>query len=99
MAASVPEDHEELSAVFLNRRDLSGTNQGFREGAGKTLTELESRHLRSGAAYIIYEQAIRFLTDYLNGDIYYRIKSSEHNLIRARNQITLLESFLQQITD
>jgi Ser/Thr protein kinase RdoA (MazF antagonist) len=99
MAASVPEDHEELSSVFLNHEIYQVLNQGFREGAGKTLTDLESRHLRSGAAYIIYEQAKRFLTDYLNGDIYYRIKSSEHNLIRARNQIILLESFLQQVMD
>ncbi|MBK8506246.1 MAG: aminoglycoside phosphotransferase family protein [Saprospiraceae bacterium] len=93
MAASVAEDHEELSAVFLNTEIYQVLNQGFREGASKTLTDLESQHLKSGAAYIIYEQAMRFLTDYLNGDIYYRVKSSQHNLTRARNQITLLESF------
>jgi hypothetical protein len=74
-------------------------NQGFQEGATNTLTDLESQNLRSGAAYIIYEQAMRFLTDYLNGDLYYRIKSPAHNLTRARNQIALLESFLEQVTE
>ena len=99
MAASVPEDHEDLSSVYLDHEIYQVLDQGFREGAGRTLTSLESCHLRTGAAYIIYEQAMRFLTDYLNGDIYYRIKSPDHNLIRARNQITLLESFLEQAID
>jgi aminoglycoside phosphotransferase (APT) family kinase protein len=99
MAASVPEDHEQLTGVFLNYEIYKVLNQGFQEGATNTLTDLESQNLRSGAAYIIYEQAMRFLTDYLNGDLYYRIKSPAHNLTRARNQIALLESFLEQVTE
>ena len=40
-------------------------------------------------------QSVRFMTDYLNGDTYYKIKYPDHNLVRARNQLTLY----QQVTD
>lgn len=93
MAASVPEDFENTEEVFLNLSIYKAIEEGFRDGAGDTLTKQESRHLKLGAAYIIWEQAMRFLSDYLVGDIYYRIKKPGHNLIRARNQITLLQSF------
>ena len=42
--------------------------------------------------YITYEQVLRFLMDYLNGDTYYKIKSPDHNLIRTRAQYALLRS-------
>ncbi len=40
---------------------------------------------------ITLEQAMRFMTDYLNGDVYYKTAYPEHNLVRARNQIALLQ--------
>jgi len=51
---------------------------------------VEIDNLISGAKLIVYEQAIRFLTDYLMGDVYYSTGYEEHNLIRARNQFALL---------
>ena len=47
-------------------------------------------NLRLGAEAVIYVQAMRFLTDYLNGDIYYATKRPEQNLDRAMSQINLL---------
>jgi hypothetical protein len=41
--------------------------------------------------------ALRFLTDFLNGDIYYKIKYPEHNLDRAKNQFKLIESMMTQM--
>jgi hypothetical protein len=42
-----------------------------------------------GAAWMIGEQALRFLTDWLAGDVYYKISSPQHNLVRAQNQLAL----------
>ncbi len=64
----------------------------------KQLTESEKKYIHYAGLLMIYMQALRFLTDYLNGDIYYRIDYSEQNLNRARNQIILLkklEEFLK----
>lgn len=97
MASSVREDHDQTRDVFLNRSIFDALEMGFLEGACQTLTPKESQHLKLGAAYIIFEQAMRFLSDYLSGDTYYRIKTPDHNLVRARNQIALLESFIGQI--
>jgi uncharacterized membrane protein YfbV (UPF0208 family) len=55
------------------------------------LTALERQNLPLGALWIIGEQALRFLTDYLAGDTYYKIKYTEHNLVRARNQLALFQ--------
>ncbi|MCB0689770.1 MAG: aminoglycoside phosphotransferase family protein [Saprospiraceae bacterium] len=97
MAASVPEDHADLPAVRIDRKIYTALKEGFLEGAGHTLTESEKLHLNLGAAYIIYEQGLRFLADYIQGDIYYRIDYDDHNLIRAKNQIALLHSFLEAV--
>ncbi|MFD2148506.1 hypothetical protein [Mucilaginibacter antarcticus] len=48
---------------------------------------------------MIYMQAVRFLTDFLNGDIYYPVKYDGHNLTRAKNQIKLLELYIQAEPD
>ena len=46
---------------------------------------------------MIFIMALRFLTDYLNNDIYYKTNYSEHNLDRAKNQFKLIKSFTNQI--
>lgn len=69
---------------------LQALEEGFLDGMGSTLTPAERQHLYLGARWIIAEQALRFLTDYLNGDTYYKTRYPEHNLVRARNQLSLL---------
>ena len=49
------------------------------------------RHLPLGVVVITCEIAMRFLTDYLDGDVYFRVAHPEHNLTRARAQMALLE--------
>jgi hypothetical protein len=65
--------------------------RGFVDGAGDALSPAERSLLVTGAEVIVYEQAIRFLGDHLDGDRYYRTTRPGHNLDRARNQIRLLE--------
>ena len=97
MAASLVEDDDNFDRISIDRPIYDAIENGFRAGAGPTLSTIESDHLFLGAAYIIFEQAVRFLADYLQGDVYYRITHPEHNLVRARNQIALLQSFMESV--
>ena len=64
--------------------------KGFVEGCGKSLTQKEIRMLPVGAKLMTLECGMRFLADYLQGDIYYKIHRPEHNLDRARTQFKLV---------
>ena len=70
--------------------------QGFLEKA-TTLTAEEINTLAEGALIITLEQAVRFLKDYLDGDVYYHIAYPTHNLIRARAQIKLAQDMVQKM--
>ena len=62
-----------------------------------SLSPLEIKYLPLGAKTMIFIMALRFLTDFLNGDIYYKTKYPDHNIDRAKNQFKLLESMTHQI--
>ncbi len=71
---------------------------GYRQGMAGELTSKEDEHLDIAGVLMTYMQTIRFLTDHLNGDIYYRTDRPGQNLERAKNQFTLLgkmEAYLQ----
>jgi hypothetical protein len=86
------EDERDLSRVRVRVPVFEALALGFVEGAGDALSPAERSLLVTGAEVIVYEQAIRFLGDHLDGDRYYRITRRAHNLDRARTQIRLLES-------
>ena len=85
------EDESDLSRVAVRVPFFEALARGFGEGAGDALSPAERSLLATGAEVIVYEQAIRFLGDHLDGDRYYRTTRPGHNLDRARNQIRLLE--------
>ena len=85
------EDERDLSRVSVRVPVFEALARGFAEGAGCALSPAERRLLVIGAKVIVYEQAIRFLGDHLDGDRYYRTTRPGHNLDRARTQIRLLE--------
>jgi hypothetical protein len=58
----------------------------------KQFTRVEKKYIHYSGLLMIYMQALRFLTDYLNGDIYYHTKYAEQNFDRALNQTALLQS-------
>ncbi len=60
------------------------------------LSDIEKQYFVYPGKFAIYMQALRFLTDYLNDDIYYNIKYSSQNLIRSKNQVELLRKFIQK---
>ncbi len=63
------------------------------------LTSTEKNYFFYAAKFMIYMQAIRFITDYLNNDIYYKIKYADQNLVRAKNQMVLLQKLLEKEND
>lgn len=90
---TAPEDETDLDLVNFNAIYYQAYLKGFLEYTGSSLTDLERKYLPLGAKTMIFIMAIRFLTDYLNGDIYYKTKYPEHNFDRAKNQFKLIQSF------
>ena len=64
--------------------------KGYLEGCGGRLTDKEIEMLPMGAKLMTYECGIRFLADYLEGDVYFKIHRDGHNLDRARTQFKLV---------
>lgn len=83
------EDDENLDNVGLNMDIFRAFAEGYL-GSANFLTPEEKRTLPFGAKLLTYMQTVRFLTDYINGDTYYKIKYPEHNLVRTRAQLKLL---------
>ena len=96
-ASTAAEDETDLEKVHFDRHLYDVYRQGFVEGCRGALTEAELTMLPDGAMVITYEQALRFLTDYLNGDVYYKTARPSHNLDRARTQIRLLAEMERQL--
>jgi Ser/Thr protein kinase RdoA (MazF antagonist) len=90
------EDDENLDAVSCDLSIFEGFTKGYLSQASSFLTEKELEYLAFSAKYITYEQVLRFLMDYIDGDNYYKIKSPEHNYQRTLAQYKLLTSMEDQ---
>lgn len=90
-ASTAAEDEVDLEKVRCDLGLFELYTRGFIRGCGGSLTDMEIRMLPEGARTMTLENALRFLTDYLQGDIYYKIHHPRHNLDRARTQIRLAE--------
>lgn len=92
---STTEDEEELSNITLNIPLFNAYTKGYMEQARLFINEWELRSLMKGVLLLPYMQAVRFLTDYINGDRYYKIESTHHNLQRTRAQLKLLKELFE----
>lgn len=90
------EDDTHLKNVSMDMEIFKAFTKGYLEEAASFLTEKEIEYLAFSAKYITYEQVLRFLMDYIDGDNYYKIKSVDHNLIRTRAQYKLLTNMEEQ---
>lgn len=86
------EDDENLDNVNVNIPIFQAYTKGYMEKSKAFLTPTEIKMLPYGGRLLTYMQTVRFLTDYLNGDTYYKIHSPKHNLIRTKAQFKLLQS-------
>lgn len=89
------EDEKNLSLVNFNIAYYRAYVKGFLKEMSSSLSPIEIKYLPLGAKTMIFIMAIRFLTDFLNGDIYYKTDYPEHNLDRAKNQFKLIESLME----
>jgi hypothetical protein len=93
------EDERDLSKVEFNLEYYKAYEKGFLEQTRDSLSETELKNLSLGAKTMIFIMGIRFLTDYLNNDIYYKTSYTDHNLDRAKNQFKLIESFSEKLSN
>ena len=93
------EDEKDLTKVNFDIDLYEVYTRGFLEGAQGSLTPAELEYLPWGARLMTLECGIRFLTDYLDGDHYFRIHRPEHNLDRARTQFKLVRDMEEQFAD
>ena len=92
-----PEDELDLSKVGMRFEMFEALLRGFLSGAGKFLNPREKELLPIAGKIITLEIGIRFLTDYLSGDTYFKIHREHHNLDRCRTQVKLAQSIQSQL--
>ena len=90
-ASTAAEDEQDLTKVSCSMELFELYTKGFIEGCGGKLTEKEIRLLPMGAKVMTFECGMRFLTDYLQGDVYFKTHREGHNLDRCRTQFKLVE--------
>lgn len=86
------EDDRDLTRVGLSLEMFAAYTDGYLSQRAERLCDAEIDHLAFSARYITYEQVLRFLMDYIDGDKYYKIKYADHNLVRTHAQYELLRS-------
>jgi hypothetical protein len=95
MTSPAAEDERDLSRVYLRLPVFEAIVRGYLSAADAFLTRPERERLPFAGKLITFEIGIRFLTDYLSGDTYFRIHRPQHNLDRCRTQFKLVESIEQ----
>jgi hypothetical protein len=90
------EDERDLSKVQMQFPMYAALLRGYLASAGEFLTNPERQLLAFSGKLITFEIGIRFLTDYLNGDTYFKVHREGHNLDRCRTQFALVRSIGQQ---
>ena len=89
-ASTGAEDEKDLSKISCDMELYDIYAKGFVEGCGGALTDMEIECLPIGAKVMTYECGMRFLTDYLSGDTYFKVDYPTHNLDRTRTQLKLV---------
>lgn len=98
-ASTAEEDETDITKVTLSLPLFEAYAQGFLKGCGSSLTDAEIQTLPLGAKLMTLECGVRFLTDYLVGDTYFRTARTHHNLDRCRTQLALVEDMERKWQD
>jgi hypothetical protein len=96
-ASTAAEDEKDLSKVHMDIHLFEQFTKGFLEEAGRSLTHLEIKYLPIAAKIMTLECGMRFLTDYLNGDTYFKIHREGQNLDRCRTQFKLVSEMEEKM--
>ena len=95
----VEEDCREYEKVGINLEVFRAFSEGFLSKTAKTMTQAEVETLALSSFVLTAELATRFLADYLDGDLYFKINSPDHNLVRTRCQIALAQDMLRHMDE
>lgn len=101
-ANTCAEDEPDTDKVKINLEYFKAYAKGFLSEAGDSLTQCEKDNLAFSAKLMTFECGMRFLTDYLNGDTYFKTAYPNHNLVRAKNQFALvadMEKHMDEMED
>jgi Ser/Thr protein kinase RdoA (MazF antagonist) len=93
------EDEPDLAKIKFDLGMFKAFSEGYLSEAGAILTSSEIEYLAFSPLLITYTQALRFLTDYIDGDRYYKIHHEHHNLQRTRAQMQLVKSMEEQYAE
>lgn len=93
------EDETDLSKVSISLSLYESYVKGYLSTCASALTKAEVEHLAFSAKLLTFECGIRFLTDYLDGDVYFKIDRPTHNLDRARNQFKMVEEIEKHLDE
>ncbi len=96
-AALAAEDERDLSKVGIGLETFESLVHGYLGAAQDFLTSTEVEYLSFSAKLMTFECGIRFLTDYLNGDVYFRIHREDHNLDRCRTQFKMVQDMEEKL--
>jgi hypothetical protein len=87
----VSEEEKDLNKIIFRKEIYDALVDGYRSQMNDNLTASERKLFPFAGMMMTYIMALRILADFLNGDIYYRITYRDQNLVRARNQLRLLQ--------
>ena len=98
-ANNVSEDEDDLSKIKMDINLFKAYSEGYLSETGETLNDVEKEYLAFAPQLITYTIAVRFLTDFIDGDNYFKIHHPLHNLQRAKAQLKLVMSMEEQYED
>lgn len=98
-ANTMPEDSPEYDKIDFRMDIFKSFTEGYLKTARAFLTPIEIENLPYAATLFPYMQLVRFFADYLDGDNYFKTQYPEHNLVRSKNQLTLLKRAEEKIAD
>ena len=93
MSGTADEDEPDAARMTVRADVFAAAARGWLDGAGDVISSAERALLVTAARVITFEQGLRFLTDFLDGDRYYTVSRPAHNLDRARAQFALVDAF------
>lgn len=92
----VPEEEKDFSKIEIREEYYAAIWNGYMGEMKNELSDVEKKHFIYAGKFMIYMQAIRFLADHLNNDIYYGAKYPDQNFVRAGNQVVLLQRLVEK---
>jgi Ser/Thr protein kinase RdoA (MazF antagonist) len=98
-AATAAEDERDLTRVDVDLELYRALSEGYLAGAGSALTPNERALMPTAARLVTLTIGMRFLADYLAGDVYFKTESDDHNLARARVQLGLVRAMEQRLPE